>query len=270
MVRGAVAAHARARASTVSDVERLASLLSEAGAAGTVVFTGAGVSTESGIPDFRSPGGVWTRYAPIDYGAYMRDAGMRREAWRRGVHTYQAIADAQPNAAHRAIADWWLAQLVSGVVTQNIDGLHQRAGLPDQAVVELHGNAHLVACLTCEARFDRLVIHERLAAGEEDPSCPECGGILKSTTISFGQPLPVAAIARAHELHAAARLCLVIGSSLVVYPAAMLPEVTLETGGRLAIVNQTQTHLDHRATFVSRTPAAVLLGEVRAQQTTGR
>jgi NAD-dependent deacetylase len=270
MVRGAIAAYAGARPSTVSDVQRLASLLSDAGAGRTVVFTGAGASTESGIPDFRSPGGIWTRYAPIDYADYMRDPGLRREAWRRGVHTYQPIVDAQPNAAHRAIADWWHAGLVSGVVTQNIDGLHQRAGLPDQAVVELHGNAHLVACLTCQARFDRLLIHERLAAGEEDPACPECGGILKSTTISFGQPLPVSAIARAHDLHASGRLCLVIGSSLVVYPAAMLPEVTLETGGRLAIVNQTPTHLDDRATFVSRTPAAVLLGEVRAQQTTGR
>jgi NAD-dependent deacetylase len=246
----------------VSDVDRLAGLLREAGAVGTVVFTGAGVSTESGIPDFRSPGGIWTKYAPIEYADYMRSPGMRREAWRRGVHTYATMVDAQPNAAHRAIADWWHAGLVNGVVTQNIDGLHQRAGLPEQAVVELHGNAHRVACLTCDARFDRLTIHERIAGGEEDPACPDCGGILKSTTISFGQPLPVEAIERARELHTAAKLCLVIGSSLVVYPAAILPELTLGTGGCLAIVNQAPTHLDERATFVSRIPAAVLLGEV--------
>ncbi|HEY0583298.1 MAG TPA: Sir2 family NAD-dependent protein deacetylase, partial [Chloroflexota bacterium] len=124
--------------------ERLAELLREAGSLGTVVFTGAGISTESGIPDFRSPGGIWTRYAPIEYADYLRDPEMRRESWRRGLHTYAAMADAQPNAAHLAIADWWRAGLVNGVVTQNIDGLHQQAGLPAEAVIELHGNAHWV------------------------------------------------------------------------------------------------------------------------------
>jgi NAD-dependent deacetylase len=246
----------------VSEAERLADLLLEAGPAGTVVFTGAGVSTESGIPDFRSPGGLWTRYAPINYADYMRDPAMRREAWRRGLHTYQPIADALPNAAHRAIAEWWRAGLVSGVVTQNIDGLHQKAGLPESAVVELHGTAHRVSCLECGDTLDREVVHARIQAGDDEPRCQLCGGVLKSTTISFGQALPEQAVVAAQRLHASARLCLVIGSSLVVTPAATLPGITLDAGGRLAIVNQTPTHLDALAVLVARQPAAVLLSEV--------
>ena len=245
-----------------SSAEQLASLLLEAGRAGTVVFTGAGVSTESGIPDFRSPGGLWTRYAPIEYADYLRDPEMRRESWRRGLHTYPSMADAQPNPAHRAIADWWHAGWVSGVVTQNIDGLHHKAGLPDEAIIELHGNAHWVSCLDCGLRLDRPSVHARVLAGEADPACASCGGVLKTTTISFGQPLPEQAIAAAHRLHARARLCLVVGSSLVVYPAAALPEVTLDAGGQLAIVNQSETHLDHLARFVGRAPAGELLAEV--------
>lgn len=247
----------------MSHAERLADLLAAAGPSGTVVFTGAGASTESGIPDFRSPGGIWSRYAPIDYADFLRDAEKRREAWRRGLHTYASIAEAQPNAAHHAIAAWWRAGLLVGVVTQNIDGLHQRAGLPAEAVVELHGNAHWVSCLTCQARFDRPTIHARVLSGDEDPACPGCGGILKPTTISFGQNLPPRAVAEAQRVHATARLCLVVGSSLVVYPAAWLPEVTLDGGGQLAIVNQTPTHLDHFATLVAREPAAVLLSETQ-------
>lgn len=244
--------------------ERLAELLREAGSLGTVVFTGAGISTESGIPDFRSPGGIWTRYAPIEYADYLRDPEMRRESWRRGLHTYAAMADAQPNAAHLAITDWWRAGLVNGVVTQNIDGLHQQAGLPAEAVIELHGNAHWVACLQCGARYDRPSIHTRLEAGDVEPTCSACGGMLKTTTISFGQGLPEKALNQAQVLHASARLCLVIGSSLVVYPAAMLPELTLQAGGRLAIVNLSETHLDRRAILVAREPAAEMLGQVKA------
>jgi len=265
-VRGAAAIHAAAavvRVTTTANARLLADLLLEAGQAGTVVFTGAGVSTESGIPDFRSPGGLWSRYAPVEYRAYLRDPEMRRESWRRGLHTYPPIAEAQPNAAHLAIAAWWHAGLVSGIVTQNIDGLHEKAGLPEEAVVELHGNAHGVSCLACGISFDRPAIHVRVLAGDEDPACPECGGILKTTTISFGQGLSVAAVAQAQRLHAGARLCLVVGSSLVVTPAATLPELTLNAGGRIAILNMTPTHLDHLAVLVARQPAAVLLGEVQ-------
>ena len=247
----------------MSDAQRLAELLAEAGPHGTVVFTGAGVSTESGIPDFRSPGGIWTRYAPIQYDDYLSDPEMRRESWRRGLHTYPPIAEAAPNLAHLAIAEWYRAGLVSGVVTQNIDGLHQKAGVPEEGVVELHGNSHWIVCLSCPARFDRPAVHARLAEFEYDPPCPDCGGILKTATVSFGQPLPVDAVAEARRLHATARLCLVVGSSLVVYPAASLPEVTLDAGGKLAIVNYTPTHLDTFATLVSRQAAGALLADAQ-------
>ncbi len=245
------------------DAERLAALLWDAGPRGTVVFTGAGVSTESGIPDFRSPGGIWSRYAPIQYHEYLRDPRKRRESWQRGLEAYADMAHARPNPAHLAIAKWWHDGLVNGVVTQNIDGLHQAAGLPDEAVVELHGNAHWVGCLTCPARFDRATVQGRVLAGEADPACPDCGGILKTTTVSFGQPMPEQAMIAAQHLHASARLCLVVGSSLVVYPAASLPEVTLDAGGKLAIVNQTETHLDALAALVARERAGVLLGMVQ-------
>jgi NAD-dependent protein deacetylase/lipoamidase len=254
----------------LSDAHRLADLLAHAGERGTVVFTGAGVSTESGIPDFRSPGGIWTRYAPIDFADYLRSPAMRRESWQRGLHTYPPIAAAQPNPAHLAIAEFYRLGLLNGVVTQNIDGLHQKAGLPDAAVVELHGNSHWIVCLGCDARFDRPAVHARLEAGEADPACPECGGMLKTATISFGQALPVDAIAEAQRLHATARMCLVIGSSLVVYPAASLPEVTLDAGGYLAIVNFTETHLDHLADVVSRQPAGVLMAETQRLLTGAR
>jgi NAD-dependent deacetylase len=266
-VRIPAAADARAGVVRSSHAQRLAELLLDAGQHGTVVFTGAGVSTESGIPDFRGPGGIWTRYAPIDFKDYVRDAELRRESWRRGLHTYADMADAQPNPAHLAIADWFQIGLVSGVVTQNIDGLHQKAGLPASAVMELHGNAHSVGCLSCDARFDRLAIHERVLAGDEDPACTGCGGMLKTTTISFGQAMPEREVAAAERLHAAARLCVVIGSSLVVYPAAMLPEITLDAGGRLAIVNESETHLDHRATLVARARAGELLAAVHIPST---
>jgi NAD-dependent deacetylase len=242
------------------DAARLAELLRWAGAGGTVVFTGAGVSTESGIPDFRSPNGLWTRYAPIGYRAYVSDRNARVESWARGLHTYAAIVAARPNPAHLAIAEWCQAGRVSGVVTQNIDGLHQQAGLAAEHVVELHGNSHFVACLACGERSERELIHARLGAGEDDPACAACGGMLKSTTISFGQPLEPATVQAATALLQDARLCLIVGSSLVVQPAAALPGQTLAGGGRLAIVNATETYLDDRATLVSRVPAGQLLG----------
>lgn len=248
-----------------TSAERLARLLLEAGEQGTVVFTGAGVSTESGIPDFRSPGGIWSRYEPIYYDEYLRDPAKRREAWRRGLEVYADMSEAKPNPAHLAIADWWRTGLVRGVVTQNIDGLHQKAGLSDEAIIELHGNAHGVSCLRCEARFERRDVHERIVAGEADPPCPICGGVLKTTTVSFGQPLPSEAIFEAERWHAAAVLCLIVGSSLVVTPAALLPETTLRAGGRLAIVNATPTHLDDRAVLVAREPAGVVLEAARSQ-----
>jgi NAD-dependent deacetylase len=248
-------------ADLAQDVRTLADLIAAAGQRGTVVFTGAGVSTESGIPDFRGPSGLWTQNAPIEYRDFLADPAMRRESWRRGAATYAAIAAAEPNAAHRAIGEWYQHGWLAGVITQNIDGLHQRGGVPEHAIAEIHGNAHWVRCLGCDALWDRASIQARVAAGEAEPDCAICGGILKTTTVAFGQPMPREALEHAERLAGAARLCLVIGSSLVVYPAAALPERTLLAGGRLAVVNATETHLDGRASFISRHPAAVLLGE---------
>ncbi len=156
---------------------------------------------------------------------------MRRESWRRGAETYAAIAAAKPNAAHVAVAEWWRSGLVSGVVTQNIDGLHQRGGVSDAAVAELHGTSHTVTCLGCRAHYDRAGVQARVAAGVEEPACERCGGFLKTGTVSFGQPMPREPLERAEQWLRQARLCLIVGSSLVVYPAAGLPELTLWAGG---------------------------------------
>ncbi len=253
------------------DAGLLAALVLAAGRAGTVAFTGAGASTESGIPDFRGPGGLWTLNAPIGYEEFLTDPAMRRESWRRGGETYAAILGARPNPVHHVLAEWWRAGLIRGVVTQNIDGLHQRGGLPEDAVVELHGTSHSVTCLGCGARYDRAGVQARVAAGDEEPACDRCGGMLKSDTVSFGQPMPRQPLERAEQWLHQARLCLIVGSSLVVYPAAGLPEITLRSGGELAIVNASETHLDGQARLVSRHAAGqvLALAAERVRQTVG-
>ena len=202
-----------------------------------VIFTGAGVSTESGIPDFRSPGGIWDRYSPIDYRDFMADPEARRETWRRGLHTYPVLLAASPNPAHLAIAELKRLGKLNCLITQNIDGLHQRAGSSPALVVELHGNAHFVSCLACSARFERADIHRRVEAGEAEPPCERCAGLLKPTTISFGEQLPFEAIERAKCASSSCDLFVVVGSSLVVYPAAGFPELALRAAAQLVIVN---------------------------------
>ncbi len=215
-----------------------------------VAFTGAGISTESGIPDFRSPGGVWDRYAPINFQDFLRDPEARRETWRRGLHTYPVVAAAQPNAAHRALVTLEQDGRLSAVVTQNIDGLHQRAGHAPERVIELHGNAHGVRCLACGAASSREVVHQRVLAGEEEPGCRACAGVLKPTSVSFGEPMPWDEVRRAEREALASDLVLVVGSSLVVYPAAGFPEMAKRKGARLAIVNRVETGLDEIADLV--------------------
>jgi NAD-dependent deacetylase len=238
-------------------VVRLADLI--AVAQRIVAFTGAGVSTESGIPDFRSPGGIWDRYAPIQFSDFLASSEARRETWRRGLQTYPVVAAAQPNPAHLALVELERRGQVLAVVTQNIDGLHQRAGHDPERVVELHGNAHGVRCLTCDMLASRDVVHERVVAGEEEPACVECGGILKPTTVSFGEPMPRRPLSRAEEAMRQADLVLVVGSTLVVYPAAGLPEIGVRAGARLAIVNMSETPLDDLADVVVRGRAGEIL-----------
>lgn len=230
-------------------------------------FTGAGVSTESGIPDFRSPGGVWTRYDPRDFTfeRYVADADVRANAWAMRREFFAKAV--RPNAAHEAIAHLERTGRGHGVVTQNIDGLHQLAGSTE--VVELHGTAREVACIGpvprhgmpdgCGWRAPYSWAFERLDAGDPDPSCPECGGLVKSATVSFGQVLSEEAVERATELVTTADVLLTVGSSLQVWPAADLPVWAVRSGVRLVIVNDEPTPLDDRATLVVRGLAGEVL-----------
>jgi NAD-dependent deacetylase len=217
-----------------------------------VVFTGAGVSTESGIPDFRSPTGIWARYDPDDvsYQNFIRSAEGRRRYWALGRELYATVRAAQPNAAHHAIAELDRLGLLDCVITQNIDNLHQRAGLPADRVIELHGNGTRARCLGCAAAVARDEIQARLEAGDAVPECRVCGGILKPYTVLFGEPMPAEATRRAEARARAAGCFVVVGSSLVVYPAAYMPLYAKEAGARLIIVNLTPTHLDHLADVV--------------------
>jgi NAD-dependent deacetylase len=239
------------------DVRALADLLR--GAHRVLVFTGAGVSTESGIPDFRSPGGIWDRYPVVYYDEFLRDAEAQQRYWLRSRETYPVLAAAAPNPAHEAIARLDALGRLLLVVTQNIDGLHQRAGLAPDRIVELHGNNHEVLCVECDARAPRQAIQAELVAGVEVPHCARCGGLLKNATISFGQALPEAALHAAERAARQCDLCLVVGSSLVVYPAALVPTIALEHGAPLVIVNESATPQDRHATLVIRARAGSVL-----------
>lgn len=221
-----------------------------------VAFTGAGVSTESGIPDFRSPQGIWARSRPVEFDEFLRSPEARREYWRQKAEGHQEIATAQPNIAHRALAEWELAGRLRGVITQNIDGLHMLAG--SRRVLELHGTAREVGCLGCSQRFDADAMVREFQTSNRVPDCPECGGLLKHATISFGQRLPVDILDEAVQWSREADLFLVLGSSLVVTPAAELPLLAKRSGARLVILNRDPTPLDEIADLVIRQP----IGEV--------
>ena len=228
-----------------------------------VVLTGAGVSTESGIPDFRSPGGLWTRYDPreLTFDRFCASAETRRLYWEMGQELYPVLRAAQPNPAHRVLAAFERRGTLRRIVTQNVDGLHQRAGSSDAKVIEIHGTALVVGCLSCGERQDREAVQARFAAGETDLRC-NCGGLLKPATISFGQAMPERETTMAFADAAAADVFLVVGSSLVVYPAAGLPRAALENGARLVIVNREPTPYDPVADLVVHTDAGPALAAV--------
>jgi NAD-dependent protein deacetylase/lipoamidase len=225
-----------------------------------VVFTGAGISTESGIPDFRSPGGLWSKYRPIEFQDFMASEEMRREAWRRKFAMDDTMARAQPNRGHRAVAALYDRGKLAAVITQNIDGLHQASGIPDGKVIELHGNGTYARCLDCYERYELGPIRESFLADETLPLCRACGGIVKTATISFGQAMPEVAMAQAEREVLAADLCLVAGSSLVVFPAAGFPVMAKRNGARLAIVNREPTDLDSLADLVLNAEIGDTLG----------
>jgi NAD-dependent deacetylase len=236
-------------------VEALAALIRERQPC--VALTGAGVSTESGIPDFRSPGGLWAEFDPMEYGsieAFRRDP---EKVWRFYAPRFSLLTDAEPNAAHLALAELERSGLLRAVITQNIDLLHERAGTRE--LVEVHGSIRTSTCLRCGAQYTLAEVHELIDGA---PRCTSCGSVLKPDVVFFGELLPAPAIDRAFDLAREARLLLVVGSTLEVYPVAGLPLETLETGGALAIVNKGPTALDHLAELTIDGSAGEILGEV--------
>lgn len=215
-----------------------------------VVFTGAGISTESGIPDFRSPGGLWTKMAPIDFQDFVRSADIRAEAWRRKFEIDKTITQAEPNKGHMAIAKLVDEGKVSHVITQNIDNLHQNSGIPSEKIIELHGNGTYAKCLDCGERHELFWVREMFEASGRAPDCRSCNGIVKSATISFGQAMPEEEMNRAHEVTLGCDLFLAIGSSLQVYPAAGFPILAKRNGATLVILNREPTELDQIADLV--------------------
>ena len=216
----------------------------------TVAFTGAGISTESGIPDFRSPGGLWDKYQPIYFDEFLQSEEIRRESWRRKIETDKVLSQAQPNNGHGAIAALVESGKIKSVITQNIDGLHQQSGVDDSKVIELHGNRTYAKCLDCEKRFDLAVILAAFQKHDILPICDECQGIVKTATISFGQAMPLTEMQRAEQETLACDLFIVLGSSLSVYPAANFPEAAVRNGAKLMIINRDPTPLDHLAEVV--------------------
>lgn len=216
-------------------------------------FTGAGISTESGIPDFRSPGGVWTRNRPIPFDEFLASSEMRAEAWRRRFAMEQEFAGAKPGRGHLALASLYHAGKAPAVVTQNIDNLHQSAGIAAEHVIELHGNTTYALCLSCGKRYELPWVKQQFtASGGAAPDCTDCGGRIKSATVSFGQAMPEAAMRRAEELTLACDVFLVVGSSLVVWPAAGFPRLAKRNGARLVIINREGTEFDGIADLVIR------------------
>jgi NAD-dependent deacetylase len=231
-----------------------------------VPFTGAGISTECGIPDFRSPGGLWTKNRPIAFDEFMASQEARNESWRRRFAMADQFGGAKPGRGHRAIASLYRAGKVPAVVTQNIDNLHQASGIAPEHVIELHGNTTFALCLDCNERYEIAWVRRKMEAGNGcAPDCPACGGYIKTATISFGQAMPEAAIQLAQDLAQLCDLLLSIGSSLVVWPAAGLPLVAKRSGAALVIINREPTDFDEIADLVVRHDIGTVLEPFVAQ-----
>jgi NAD-dependent deacetylase len=215
-----------------------------------VVFTGAGISTESGIPDFRSPGGIWTRYRPVTFQEYVGSETARIEAWKRRLDGWEQYKNAKPNLGHYFVHSLNAKGKLIGLITQNVDGLHSQAGLPDGKIVDLHGSNRKVLCLKCDRSYDLDEIIKRLVGDFESPKCDACGGVLKSATVSFGQAMPEEPMRVAQEWTEQAEVFIVMGSSLQVQPAASFPVLAKRNGALLAIINREPGPLDDIADFV--------------------
>jgi len=231
-------------------VDRLAGLIEDART--VVPFTGAGISTECGIPDFRSPGGLWTKHAPIPFDAFLSSQEARDETWARRFAMDEVLSKAKPGRGHRALASLHRAGKVPGVITQNIDNLHQASGIPAGDVCELHGNTSYAACLACGKRYTLKWVRDSFDQSGRAPECVECNGFIKTATIAFGQSMPSAAMQHAEALTMAADLFIAIGSSLVVWPAAGFPLMAKRNGAALVILNREPTEFDDIADLVIR------------------
>jgi len=231
-----------------------------------LVFSGAGLSTESGIPDFRSPGGLWSKYDPSDFyfEKILSDEKARARYWQMSTESYQTMKDALPNRAHFAIKALEDMGKLIAIVTQNIDGLHHKAGNSPEKIIEIHGTVSSVSCLDCGKTYDRNDIEERIRSGVKVPYCDDCSGILKPDTISFGQAMPADKMALAFTYAQECDLCIVLGSSLVVYPAASVPAHAVERGAALMIINRDETPLDSEADVVIHESVSSALGEMVA------
>jgi len=238
----------------LDETEKLAQLVVQSSK--VVVFTGAGISTESGIPDFRSPGGIWSRYDPEDFTIqkFLRGPAARKTIWKMSMEG-GLLNDAKPNLAHYAIAELHSLGRLDCVITQNIDNLHQKAGVPEDRVFELHGNMEWAVCLGCHRRFPMPEVLRRMKEGVEVPDCPECRGILKPDAVFFGETLPQETLQEAIRRARNCDLLVVIGSTLLIYPAAYIPTYAKEAGATLAIINLTPTPFDDYAEVVIRAKA---------------
>lgn len=249
------------RVDQAAGIDRLRALIE--GCERAAVFTGAGISTESGIPDFRSPSGLWTRMKPILFQDFVRSRDIRREAWKRRFEGEDTIARSEPNAGHRAVARLVEQGIVTDVITQNVDGLHQRAGVPEDRLIEIHGTVRYCKCLSCGARYENDEVRQMWAdSGGEAPDCTLCGVIIKAATISFGQPMPELEMERASLAAMTCDLMLAIGSSLVVFPAAGIPITAKKNGAHLVILNREETELDHLADLVINAEIGPVLSAV--------
>jgi NAD-dependent deacetylase len=227
-------------------------------------FTGAGVSTESGIPDFRSPGGIWERFDPDDftYERFLNNPEARRKQWRL---FRELSVDAAPNRAHKAIAELYNLGKLDCVITQNIDNLHQKAGVPYKRVLELHGNLHRFICLNCRRRYPLDQIRNKAGESGDPPVCEECGGLLKADVVFFGEELPADILNEAIKHACTCDLMIIVGSGLTVYPAAYLPAYAIDAGARLVIINLTPTPFDDRASIVINAKAGDTLSAIARQ-----
>ena len=236
-----------------------------AGADRITGFTGAGISTECGIPDFRSPGGFWTKNKPIDFRDFVADSEKRREAWERFLKLRAEHLDVKPGRGHKALHDLHVAGKMPDLITQNIDNLHQSSGLPAEAVIELHGNGTYAKCLACDARHELDWCAEAFEETGACPTCRSCGGLVKTATISFGQAMPEEEMRRAEMASLSCDLFLAIGSSLAVQPAAGFPLIAAQNGAKLVIINRDETPFDRFADLVVREDIGDVLQAVTAQ-----